>query len=216
MTSDRAMTAAALWDANAEIARACLRHPFVQGIATGALSRASFQVYVAQDAFFLEAFARAYALALAKSPDRDGLDAFKELLGGVFDELGLHAGYAARWGIDLTPEPLPATQAYTSFLLSTAALEPVGHAVAAMTPCMRLYAWLGTSLAAAGVSSGSPYREWVATYADEGFGRLVDTLEGLLERYRGEPARIASHYRTAMALELGFFEAAWQAGTPGG
>jgi len=211
MTPDRVMSAAALWDANADLARACLEHPFVHGIASGELARTRFQVYVAQDAFFLEAFARAYALALAKSPDRHGLDAFKALLGGVFDELRLHAGYAARWEIDLAPEPLPATRAYTTFLLSTAALEPVGHVAAAMTPCMRLYAWLGQSLAGR-LHPGTPYREWVVTYADDGFAQLVRQLEELLERYGGDGARIAAHYRTAMALELGFFEAAWQAG----
>ncbi len=37
------------------------------------LSVECFQIYVAQDAYFLESFARAYALALAKSPDREGV-----------------------------------------------------------------------------------------------------------------------------------------------
>ena len=46
-----------------------LAHPFVRGLADGSLPRQVFSGYVAQDAFFLEAFARAYALALAASPD---------------------------------------------------------------------------------------------------------------------------------------------------
>lgn len=61
------MTPQELWQRNRDLADACLKHPFLQGIASGRLSRASFQLYVAQDAYFLEAFARAYALALAKS-----------------------------------------------------------------------------------------------------------------------------------------------------
>ena len=91
------VTAAELWRRDRDLADACLGHPFVQGIASGELPRERFQVYVAQDACFLEAFARAYALALARCPDREGLAVFKDLLLGVFEELRLHRGYAERW-----------------------------------------------------------------------------------------------------------------------
>ena len=160
------MTAQALWQRNRDLADACLNHPFVRGIASGQLARASFQVYVAQDAYFLEAFARAYGLALAKSPDRAGIVVFKDLLVGVFEELALHRSYAERWGISLEPEPLASTRAYTDFLLRTASLEPVGHTAAAMTPCMRLYAWLGQQLAPK-LDPESPYAEWVKTDRSE-------------------------------------------------
>ena len=57
--------AKSLWVENADVARAALEHRFVRGLGNGDLPLGSFQKYVAQDAFFLEAFARAYALALA-------------------------------------------------------------------------------------------------------------------------------------------------------
>ena len=98
-----------LWTANADLTTAALTHPFVRGIADGSLPEELFAGYVAQDAFFLEAFARGYALGVARSPDRAGLDAFADLLQGVREELRLHAGYAARWGIDLAGVvPVPA------------------------------------------------------------------------------------------------------------
>ncbi len=203
------MTSQELWQRNRDLADACLTHPFVQGIASGRLARASFQVYVAQDAYFLEAFARAYALALARSPDREGIRAFKDLLIGVFDELTLHQSYADRWGISLEPEPLASTKAYTDFLLRTASLEPVGHTAAALTPCLRLYAWLGEQLAAK-LDPESPYAEWVETYSSPELQALAARLEALLDRYRGEPARLAELYRRAMELELAFFQAAWE------
>ena len=204
------MTARELWKLNRNLADACLAHPFVQGIASGELSRERFQVYVAQDAYFLEAFARAYALALAKCRDRETMVIFKDLLVGVFDELTLHEGYAARWGVSLEPEPLPSTTTYCDFLLRTASLEPVGHTAAAMAPCMRLYAFLGQQLAPK-LNPQSPYREWVKTYASADTEALASRLEALLDRYRGDPEHLAWLYRRAMELELAFFQAAWDA-----
>ena len=203
------MTATELFDANRDLALACRDHPFLQGIASGKLERAAFCFYVAQDATFLDAFARAYALGVAKAPDRSSMAAFKALLDGGFEELQVHRGYAERWGVDLEPDPAPATSAYTDFLLRVAALEPVGHLCAAMTPCMRLYAWLGTELLPR-TTPDSPYLEWVQTYADPEFQHLAEQLEALLDRLGGDPAVVADHYRTAMRLELAFFAAAEQ------
>ncbi|MEV4619512.1 TenA family protein [Asanoa sp. NPDC049573] len=202
--------AAALWRANADLASAARNHPFVTGLGDGSLPREVFAGYVAQDAFFLESFARGYALAIAHSPDRRGLDAFAGLLAGVRDELRLHDGYAGRWGIDLgSVEPLPATLAYTDFLLATAALGDLGHTCAALTPCMRLYAYLGQSLA----GGDERYADWIRTYADPGFEELAVTLEGLLDAYAAvDDARTGVVYRRAMGLEVAFFEAAYQHG----
>ena len=195
-----------LWAANAEPAAAALAHPFVRGIADGTLPRERFAGYLAQDAFFLESFARAYALGVAHSRDRPTLDAFADLLAGVREELRLHSSYAARWDIDLTAvQPAPATLAYTDFLLATAALGGPGLTCAAMTPCMRLYAHLGQSLA--GRARG-PYTEWVATYADPGFEQLAATLEALLDRTAEDGPATRRAYRRAMQLELAFFDAA--------
>jgi thiaminase/transcriptional activator TenA len=134
----------------------------------------------------------------------------KDLLVGVFEELRLHQGYAERWGISLSPEPLAATSAYCDFLLSTAFLDPPGHTVAAMTPCMRLYAFLGQELAPK-LNPESPYREWVETYSGAEVDALASRLEQLLDRYGGDPERLARLYRRAMELELAFFQAAWEA-----
>lgn len=211
--SDAVSTAADLWAANEDLANRCLVHPFVTGIADGSLPREAFTHYVAQDAFFLDAFARAYALGLAKAPDVNTMRTFKALLDGVMEEQHLHAGYAERWGVDLAPEPTPATRAYTDFLLAVAALEPVGHVCAAMTPCMRLYAWLGRQLAP-DADRDSPYVEWVDTYAADGFDDLAATLEQLLDRLGGDLDTIAAHYRTAMRLEAEFFDSALRMGQP--
>ena len=108
---------------------------------------------------------------------------------------------------DLHPAADPATSAYTNFLLAVAALEPVGHIAAAMTPCMRLYAYLGQQLAPQ-TKPESPYREWVMTYSSAQFEALARRLEVLLDRYGGDHHRLAVLYQQAMELELRFFDAA--------
>lgn len=202
-----------LWKENTDLARATLAHRFVRGIGDGSLPLESFQSYVAQDAFFLESFARAYALALARSPDPEGIREFAALISGVVEELDLHGAYAQRWGVDLSGVmPGEATLAYTEFLLSTAALGSVGETCAAMTPCMRLYAFLGQSLSEEGYGEKNPYSEWIETYSDPGFEELAAKLEALLDRYADDSPGARSAYRRAMALELAFFEA----NVPGG
>jgi thiaminase (transcriptional activator TenA) len=199
-----------LWVDNADLAGRALAHPFVRGVADGSLPREVFSGYVAQDAFFLEAFARAYALALAASPDTETVLAFAGLIAGVRDELSMHAAYAARWGVDpSTTSPAEATLAYTEFLLATAATGTVGLVCAAMTPCMRLYAHLGQSLAVEGVAADSSYGLWVAAYADPAFGILADQLEALLDAHATDTPAVRAAYGRAMRLELAFFDAAY-------
>ena len=203
-----------LWTRNTDLADECLHHPFVRGIATGNLPLVRFREYVAQDAYFLEAFARTYAFALARSPDRHGVAAFYTLIGGVLEELRLHASYASRWDVDLARvQPTPATLAYTDFLLSTAEHASVGQICAAMAPCMRLYAFLGQSLAAAEQLGGpaNPYREWIDTYASDEYDALAGTLESLLNRYGSDSRQIREAYRRAMQLEVDFFSASSEA-----
>ena len=201
-----------LWRDNADLAEAALRHPFVRGLADGTLPRERFADFIAQDAFFLESFARAYALALAHSPDRTGLEAFADLLAGVREELRLHASYAKRLGIDLASvEPAPAARAYTDFLVATAAIGGLGQTCAAMTPCMRLYAYIGQSLAESATTE--TYAEWINTYADPEFDSLATTVEHLLDAYSSDVDRERITYRRAMRMELDFFEAAFRGRT---
>jgi thiaminase/transcriptional activator TenA len=195
-----------LWQANADWAQKILAHPFVRGLGDGSLPVASFKSYVAQDAYFLEAFARAYAFCLANCTARQDLHLFAELIAGVLEELKLHKSYAERWQVDLTSvTPVPATQAYVGFLLTNARHGHLGETVAAMTPCMRLYAWLGQSLAAGNVAP--LYGEWVKTYADPVFDTLAAQLESLLDHHASDSEAVRTNYRRAMELEYSFFDA---------
>lgn len=196
-----------LWQQNADIMRRCLEHPFVQGLADGTLDRDVFRRYVAQDAFFLRAFLRAYALAAAKSDDWNQARMFHDLMGGVLDELKLHESYAAKLGIDLdTVKPYAATSAYTDFLLRVAWHNSLAQIIAAMVPCLRLYTYLGTELSAF-LRPEHAYEDWIRTYSSDEFKELYSRLESLLDEVASDSPAVRHAYRYAMQCELDFFSA---------
>ena len=124
-----------------------LKSKFVQGLKTGNLPKNIFQEYVAQDYYFLESFSRAYGLAVSKSKDKNSIKVLSQLLVGVSEELILHETYAKEWDIDLTNNYIkPATKNYTAFLDEVSKKQNAVEIMFAMTPCMRLYSWIGKSL----------------------------------------------------------------------
>ena len=117
-------------------------HPFVRALGEGTLKADLFRDYVAQDAFFLRAFDKAHELALSRSSDSEFNAQFSELIRGGGEELKLHRVYAAELEIDwerVTPNP--ACRTYTEFLVQTAQHSSLAETVAALSPCMFLYAF---------------------------------------------------------------------------
>jgi len=195
-----------LWDINADWAARIRTHDFVQGLGNGSLPIENFKRYVAQDAYFLDAFARAYAFCLAHGTSREDLFGFAELIAGVLEELKLHKSYTEKLEVSLDDvTPLPATRAYVDFLLHTARQGQLGETIAGMTPCMRLYAFLGQALARKDVAPA--YADWVKTYSDPGFEALAVRLESLLDQHAVDSPVVRANYRRAMELEYGFFDA---------
>lgn len=198
-----------LWQENQDLAKAALHSSFVQGISDGSLPRAKFAYYVGQDAFFLEAFARAYSIAAAKAPSWEGFQSFHALANGVLQELNLHQSYARSWHVDISAvKPGTATRQYTDFLLSTAWSQSIGITAVAMSPCMRLYAYLGQNLAVNGVPSHA-YKDWIKTYSSDGFEPLAKQLEAIVDEHSQDTQVVHSTYRYAMTCERDFFQAAW-------
>lgn len=199
-----------LWQANYDLVLACLEHPFVRGIADGTLERKKFAHYIGQDAFFLEAFARAYSIVAAKAPDWEGFTIFHNLAAGVLKELQLHEAYAKSWYVNLQAvEPTSATRRYTDFLLATAWGGDMGLTTTAMSPCMRLYVFLGQKLAENEIGDHQ-YANWIRTYSSPDFELLAQQLENLTDRYTSSMPIVNQTYRYAMLCERDFFQAAWE------
>ncbi|TWT65457.1 TenA family protein [Crateriforma conspicua] len=201
------MLHASLWEQNADLTQRIVEHTFVRGLADGTLDRNAFRRYVAQDAFFLRAFLKAYALAAAKCDDLERARVFHDLMTGVLDELKLHGSYSATLGINLDDvEPYAATRAYTDFLLRVAWHGSLAEIIAAMVPCMRVYQHLGNQLVAS-LRPDHPYERWITTYAGDDFGELCARLESLLDEIATNSPAVHDAYRYAMQCELDFFSA---------
>ena len=195
-----------LWESNFDLALLSLKSKFVQGLKNGNLPKKIFQEYVAQDYFFLESFSRAYGLAVSKSQDKNSIKVLSKLLFGVSEELILHKTYSKKWDIDLTNNYIkPVTQNYTNFLEEVSKKQSAVEIMFAMTPCMRLYSWIGKSLSTNVLNN--PYKEWITTYSDESFDNLAKSLEDLIdsstEEYDTNQANYL--YKRAMELEFDFF-----------
>ena len=201
------MLHASLWQQSGDIAQRILEHRFVRGLADGTLDRDVFRRYLAQDAFFLRAFFKAYALAAAKCNEFSQARVFHDLMTGVLDELQLHESYSATLGIDLdVVEPYVETAAYTDFLMRVAWHGHLAEIIAAMVPCMRVYRYLGTEVAAS-LRPDHPYEQWIKIYSGDDFGRLCARLESLLDEIASNSPSVRDAYRYAMQCELDFFSA---------
>lgn len=208
--------------------------PFVVCLASGSLELQTFRHYIAQDAYFLRAFAQAYELAEDCADDDDAKYEICELRKSVLEELRLHDSFVQEWGLDLAKESTlnSATVKYTDFLLATASGKVEGvkgpgllatpfektkvaaYTLGAMTPCMRLYAFLGKELLTCCDSTDEtishPYKKWIDSYASDSFEASALQTEELLDKLSvsltGEELDVIEKlYHQAMKLEIEFF-----------
>ena len=80
----------------------------------------------------------------------------------------------------------------------------------AMSPCMRLYAYLGQQLAKEGIPEHA-YADWIKTYSSDDFEPLAAQLEAIVDDYSEDTALTRSTYRYAMTCERDFFQSAFAA-----
>ena len=207
------------WRATHGLRAAIHALPFIVELTDGSLSRPRFQTYITQDALYLGQFARALAIAAAKSPDTASLEAFGGwALGAVAVEQELHRTYLAAFGVDpaasAAAEPAPDCLSYTSFLLATAYHEPWEVTVAALLPCFWIYWDVGSAIARRSASD-NPYRAWIDTYAGEAFGQAVQAMIATADRAAASvtPARhisMRAAFTRACQYEYLFWDGAYR------
>jgi TENA/THI-4/PQQC family len=97
-----------LWNSIAGLHDQIVAHPFLAGLADGALDRDKFRFCVVQDALYLRDYARALSVCGARAPAEGDVAMFNQhAAGAIAVERELHAGFLADFG--LTPAEVEAT-----------------------------------------------------------------------------------------------------------
>lgn len=167
-------------EATAKLRAEMMRLPFNIELAQGSLSSERFQFYLVQDARYLVGFARALAVASARAEHPDEVAFFAHAANeAVVTERALHADYFQRYGLTdadvAAVRTSPTGLAYTSYLLATAQSGGYAELIAALLPCFAVYHEVGTAILARQDGRDNPYRAWIDTYADEEFGKAVQS-----------------------------------------
>jgi thiaminase/transcriptional activator TenA len=204
------------WKAATPIYASILEMPYIRALMQGTLAPEKFRFYIAQDARYLEQYARVLAIIGARIHRKDHVLQFiKFAEGAIVVESALHAGYFDKLGIVQHPPMAPACHHYTGYLLATAATAPVEVALAAVLPCFWIYKAAGDHILLHQNKIDNPYQTWIDTYAGEEFGILVAKAIAICDEVAAQcTARQQEHmteaFLTASRLEYMFWDSAWR------
>lgn len=202
-------------------------HAFVRGLGDGTLPKSAFLHYLRQDYVYLHHYARAFALGVVKAGSLQETRLCAEIMHGLtVTELPLHVGICAREGItedDLyNTKEEPENLAYTRYVLDCGQAGDFLDLLTALVPCAHGYGEIGVNLAAT-AHAGTPYQEWIDTYAGADYQEMCHTVGKLFDQaakdrigpdFESSPRwpKLCQIFATASRLEANF----WSMGLKGG
>jgi thiaminase/transcriptional activator TenA len=196
-------------------------HPFVRGLADATLPPDAFRFYVEQNLQYLPEYARAMALGASRADDLATMRVFAADLANVVEveipqnrELlrrAIELGARDRGGAD---GMAPATLAYTSFLVATAARGGTLEVLAAILPCTWSYGEIASRLVG-DVVEHPVYSEWIRFFGSADYASIVETMRRDFEERAAdadEPTqeRLSSLFSAGVRLERDFWDMAYQ------
>ncbi|CDZ75975.1 Thiaminase-2 [Legionella massiliensis] len=186
----------------------------------GTLSKSVFRSYLEQDELYLSDYGKALNLVSSRLVNQRHAQIFRDFAKGTIQlEKDIHAKYLKKLAPDSffsterrPKEKIPVIAEYTKHLLDNAEFAPIEEAVASLVPCFWIYKELGIQMDLSKCEPGHPYREWIATYADEQFRESTQTMMEIADELNVEilcPDRrssIARQFWLSVDFEYRFFE----------
>jgi len=179
-----------LWSAIAPAYDSILEHPFITGLTTGELDPAAFVRFLAQDTYYVNEYARSLAALGATAPDMELTRSLVQHAGGaVTAETTLHAELVEMLELPhdaiSDASPTPTARAYVDFVTARVHGSSFFEGLAAVLPCMWVYAEVGQHLARQG-SPHPTYSRWIESYAGSEYldevARVLDDVDRLAVR----------------------------------
>lgn len=209
-----------LLSASNEIWKAYNEHPFVLGIQNGTLDREKFRYYMIQDYLYLEDYAKAFAVGVAKSKSLQTANLFAKYISVMNGELNVHSGYLGRLvvtqaEIAATPRSLD-NLSYTSYMLRVAYEEGEAEILAAVLSCAYSYEIIAKNIVKNNPTSINDnfYGDWIKGYVSDAYAEeniiLLDTLNRLTENYtESQICHLIDIFVACSRYELAFWEMSW-------
>jgi thiaminase/transcriptional activator TenA len=195
-------------------------HPFVRALADATLPPDAFRFYVEQNLQYLPEYARAMALGAGRAHDLGTMRVFAADLANVVEVEIPQNEELLRRAIELGARDrgggegmAPATLAYTSFLVATAARGRTLEVLAAILPCTWSYGEIASRLVD-DVVEHPVYAEWIRFFGSADYARVVDTMRAdFEERAAGADEatqeRLSFLFSTSVRLERDFWDMAY-------
>lgn len=196
----------AWWDDVAEVREDLLHDEFLRGLADGTLPTAAFEGYLAQDVHYLRAYERFLARLAAESDGPAAAFWTTAAEGCAAEARDLHHRRLAGSHEDDPVHPVCA--GYLAHLQAAACTGSTAVLAAAVLPCFRVYAWVGTRLGTA--PEGHPFADWIGSYGDPAFAAASAEATSWVERLAAtatgaERGRMARAHRRSTQWEAAFF-----------
>ncbi len=201
--------------------RAYTHHPFVQGLGDGTLPQAAFLHYLVQDYVFLMHFARAWSLGVVKAETLDEMKICASTVDVLVNhEMALHVKTCAQAGIDEATLFAVSEEfenlAYTRYVMDAGLQGDFLDLMAALAPCCFGYGEIGARLVQS-ATSDTPYRDWIATYAEDDYQNVMVSLGHMIDRavtrrLGDDPAgsarwpHLQARFTVATRLEVAFWD----------
>ena len=203
------------WEQIASIYNSIINMPFITELMNGTLPMDKFQFYIAQDSFYLEAYGRALAIVAARANStKDLLTYLRFAESAVVVEQELHESFFKTFKLIDKGNIEPSCHHYTHFIKSTAALDTVEVAMAAILPCFWIYKAVGDYIYE-NSSKNNPYQKWIDTYAGEEFGlsviKAIETCDHVASQCTElQRQAMTRSFITASRLEFNFWDSAYK------
>ncbi len=195
-------------------------HPFIRELAGGTLPLDAFRFYLEQNLQYLVEYARAIALGASRADDTATMGMFSaELTNVLASEIPQNEALLQR-AIDLGAADAggargmaPATVAYTSFLVGTAARGGPPEIMAAIVPCTWSYGDIGSRLHDE-IAEHPLYADWIRFFGSPAYAEIVVAMRRDFEALAADAgpqleARLCALFERAVRLELGFWDMAY-------